>query len=119
MGFMAYFNGNSDPHEVACKDPDSIGSILREWGYVTDDELEKAVKIQKSQQQLGQILIDLTDGRLTNEQVEEAFMEQKIRRRKASHREITAFNSRKKRRLVSGIQTEFATICTKLDEVAT
>ena len=114
MGFMTYFNGAKDsrgivedPHSAAKKDPHSIGNILKEWGYVTDEELEQAVKIQKSQQALGQILIDVTDGRLTNEQVEDAFMEQKIRRNKASHKEVMAFNSKKKKRLALGIREGF------------
>ena len=114
MGLMAYFNGPKDPHEEGKIDPHSIGNILKEWGYVTHEELERAVQVQKSQQALGQILISVTQGRLTNDQVEEAFMAQKIRRKKASHKEIMAFNARKKKKLVSQISSSFDTIVTTL-----
>lgn len=119
MRLLALFNGHKDPRKTDREDPNSIGSILKEWGYVTEDELEKAVKVQKSERTFSQILIEVTDGRLTDEQVGEAFMEQKIRKGKATRREISVFNSKKKRRLVQQIQEGFDNITTVADAIGT
>ncbi len=114
MGLRAWFNGDKDTHEYAKEDGTSLGNILLEWGYITEEELETAV--QKSQSLLGSILQEVTEGRLTNIQLEEALMEQKIRRKKASRSEERAFFAKKKSRLVDDINQSFSSMATKLEE---
>ena len=118
MNLRAFFNGSSrDPHEEAQDDETSFGNILLQKGYITQEELGEAVVIQKSQAKLGEILKEVTEGRLTDDHIEEALMEQKIQRKKASHKEIRAFHSEKKQKLAHGITGSFTDIVAKLEEV--
>ena len=118
MNLRALFNSaEEDPHTSAMDDPSSLGNILLRKEYITADELQEAIEVQKSQVRLGEILQEVTGGRLTNEQVEEALMEQKIDRKQASNKEMRVFHHKKKQRLVKTINDGFDAITAKLEEV--
>lgn len=90
-----------DRFSVAGEDDTSIGNILVELGFVTDDQLKEAVEIQRRANPLGKILVEM--GAITDEQLDEALMQQRIKRGEASNREQTLFHRRKKTRLVGEI----------------
>lgn len=124
MGLFAFFtgvhtedgDGERDKQETkfiqAQKDETSLGNILLEFGYVTPEILEQAIKIQKSQSLLGSILVNMKPeaGGITEEQLEEALLEQKIRRRKAKPLEVIRSNSRRHRRLVDEVQDRLTSL---------
>lgn len=125
MGLLAFFtggnlsNGNGrgtekveDKYTQAQEDPNSLGNILIELGYVTPDTLERAIKIQKSQSLLGRILVNMKpeEGGITEEQLQEALLEQKIRRRKAKPLEVIKANSEKHTRLVKEVNDQLTSL---------
>lgn len=106
-----------DQFEKASRDGTSLGNILLELGYVTEEDLEEAIRIQKSQSMLGSILVDQMKA-ITMSQLEEALLEQKIRRNKANLREITKFQAVKQNQLVTEVAEGFRNLATKFDQVS-
>lgn len=102
-----------DQYEAAAEDKNSLGNILLDLGYISSDDLEKAIRIQRSQMKLGQILVRELEV-LTEEQLEEALVEQRIRQGKARHRETAAHYSQKKKQLVRQIETGLDKLATTL-----
>ena len=122
MGLLAFFTGGEtgsggegepqDKYVQAQEDPNSLGNILIEFGYVTPDVLEKAIKIQKSQSLLGRILVNMKpeEGGITEEQLEEALLEQKVRRRKARPLDVIRSNSKRHSRLVEEVDEQLTSL---------
>jgi hypothetical protein len=120
MGLIAFFS-NPEPgpekeqeekFAQAQKDDTSLGNILLEKGYVSEDALERAIRIQKSQSLLGRILVNMgpDSGGITEEQLEEALLEQKIRRKKAKASEVIKANSKRHDRLVEEVQDQLTSL---------
>jgi len=121
MGLLAFFHGGGDEegnsgekYDRAKEDETSLGNILLEKGYVTQVELEEAIKIQKSQSLLGRILVNM--GVITEEQLEEVLLEQKIRRKEARAQDLIKSNSKKHERLVKEVQGQLSSLASKYAE---
>lgn len=117
MGLFAFFNGGSgekkdkrdeDRCVKAQEDETSLGNILLGLGYISEEALEVAIKIQKSQTMLGRILVKMgpKKGGITEEQLEEALLEQKVRRKKARVQDVIRSNSKRHRRLVGEVRSQ-------------
>ena len=59
-------------------DSNSIGSLAIELGYITQEELTAAVRVQQQRLPLGRILVEM--GKLTEKQLEDLVFELGIRR---------------------------------------
>jgi hypothetical protein len=116
MGLRAFFNGDGDKKEdkyvKAQEDETSLGNILLGLGYVSEKALEVAIKIQKSQMMLGRILVNMgpEQGGITEEQLEEALLEQKVLRKKARAREVIKSNAKRHRRLVGEVRNQLSSL---------
>lgn len=64
--------------EKARSNPLSIGNLAVELGYCTPTDIEEALKVQRERLKLGQILVDL--GKLTEDQLADLVIEQRIRK---------------------------------------
>lgn len=91
----------SDRFEAAQEDETSIGNILVDMGYVTSDQLNQAIEVQKMQAPVGEILVRM--GAITREQLEEALMIQKVNRGEASTREEAQLYRTQKKRLMGEV----------------
>ena len=86
-------------YEIAAADETSLGNILVKLGFITQEDLAKAVGIQKSKTPfIGEILVDLKMIRV--DQLEFALMQQKISRGKASRKEEIEFYDRHSRQVI-------------------
>lgn len=118
MGLFALFNVGTEQDEELNKyskaedDQTSLGNILLEKGFVTEKVLGEAIKIQKSQSLLGRILVGMGPDRggITEGQLREALLEQKILRKKARAREVIEANSKKHGQLVDEVQNQLLCI---------
>lgn len=59
-------------------DPNSIGNMAVEKGYITSSDLDAAVRIQQERLPLGRILVDM--GKITDDELSDLLFEQKVRR---------------------------------------
>lgn len=59
-------------------DPNSIGNLAVERGFITKTDLSGAVAVQQRRLPLGEILVEM--GKLTKIQLEELLFEQRVRR---------------------------------------
>jgi len=117
MGMLDLFNGGggeNTKYTEAREDETSLGNILLEKGYVTEEVLEEAIKIQKSQSLLGRILINM--GVITEDQLEEVLLEQKIRRKQARDQDLIKSNSKRHGRLVKEVQVQLNSLANKYAE---
>jgi len=103
-----------DVAKMAKNDPSSLGNILLEKDKISEEELSKAVDHQTSQRLLGEILKEVTSGRLTDDDIHDACMEQKIRRNQCSFKEESDYYRRRKKKLTDDINDSFTAIETKL-----
>lgn len=103
FGFLNLSGPEKDPYKKAAEDQTSIGRILIEFEYITPEDLEVAIRVQKSKAPLGRILVDDMKV-ITEDQLEEALLEQKIRRKKASLKEMSRFHSKRNGRMVSEVR---------------
>jgi hypothetical protein len=119
MGLITFLNGGGneenqpgDKYERAKEDETSLGNVLLDLGYVTQEALEEAIKIQKSQSLLGRILVEMGPrrGGITEEQLKDALLEQKVRRRKARAAEVIKSNSKRHQRLVGEVQEHLSSL---------
>jgi hypothetical protein len=106
-----------DPYERADKDRTALGAILVELGHMSRDELEKAIAVQKTQIPLGRILVDELKV-ITEDQLEEALLEQKIRRKTAKLKDISKFHGERNRRLVDDLKEQLHCMVEKRNAVA-
>ena len=95
------FSCDTDPFEIAHKDKTSLGNILIAMGFITSDQLEKAIAIQLQKVALGEILVQAET--ITRKQLAEALMQQRIDRGEASVREELTYYRRRKHSLVTEI----------------
>lgn len=122
---MVIFSQQVPPGDYvrAAEDETSIGNILIELGHVTQGQLSEAVEVQRSRvPELGGVLIEL--GFINPEQLDEALLRQRILRGKASKKEITEYERRKRKRasalfIESANQTREVAANLKLAIVAT
>ncbi len=113
MFFNKLFNrSNEVPADI---DPNSIGNMAIEKGWVTRAVLSEALRMQKKLLgedtgpiehsrwlQIGHILVDA--GYITDEQRDELVMEQRIRKgEKISYEEMRCYEKRKLRRRINGV----------------
>ena len=96
-------------------DPNSIGNMAIEKGWITRDVLSEALRMQRKLLaqdtgpversrwlQIGHILVDA--GYITDEQRDELVMEQRIRKgEKISYEEMRCYEKRKLRRRINGV----------------
>jgi len=88
------------------EDPNSIGNLAIELGYITLAELREAVQIQQQRLPLGKILIGM--GKLTEDQLKDLLLEQAVRRGEITDREAIRRHQRSKmRHKMSQIKTGF------------
>jgi hypothetical protein len=92
---------NKDRFSVAQEDETSLGNILVEMGYVTIEQLQNAVEIQKMQAPIGEILVRMEI--ITREQLEEALMIQKVNRGEATTREESQLYRTQRKRLMGEV----------------
>jgi len=98
-------NGKNDRYVLAEQDENSLGNILVEMGFVTQAQLDEAVRIQKQKApKIGEILVEMKI--LTEQQLEEAILYQRVRRGEASVAEETKFHGKRKRRLLKEVTSE-------------
>jgi len=77
-------NGHAkDPY----RDPTSIGNLAILKGYATPEQVATALKKQEERLPIGKILVE--QGVLTDVQLDELLIEQKIKRRKLNTREAS------------------------------
>ena len=120
MGLFAFFSkgGSSDglksesKYKQAQEDETSLGNILLEMELVTEQDLEEAIKIQRSQLMLGGILVRM--GVITAAQLEEALLVQRVRRNRARSRDVIAANSIKQKKLVEEVKQGFVDLNQKM-----
>jgi len=115
MGLFGFFfsaesdvGEQRDKYDKARKDETSLGNVLLGLGYISEETLEVAIKIQKSQSMLGRILISMDE--ITEQQLKDALLEQKILRKKARAQEVIKSNVRQHRRLVSEVQERLSSL---------
>lgn len=97
----------SDPFEEAKHDPYSLGNLALKRGYITEEDLEAALSIQRERLQLGQLLVELK--KLTPEQLEELLLEQKILRGEIKDQSVLIqFERRKKKSRLVAMKEKFA-----------
>lgn len=97
----------SDPFAEAEQDPNSLGNIALERGYITEEDLEAALNIQKERLQLGQLLVEMK--KITEDQLEELLLEQKIRRGEIKDQAVLIqFERRKKKSRLVAMREKFA-----------
>jgi len=117
MGLFGFFfsaggddsNGEQkDKYAKAQKDETSLGNVLLDLGYVSEETLEVAIKIQKSQSMLGRILVNMDE--ITEEQLKDALLEQKILRKTARAQEVIKSNTRRHSRLVEEVQSRLMSL---------
>jgi hypothetical protein len=101
------FGSPTDPFSRAAADPSSIGNLAIEQGLITQDELEKALEVQRQKiPKLGEIMIEI--GMVTEEQRDELLFEQRRRRgQKISTEELLGFERRKMRHRLEGLKAGF------------
>lgn len=96
-----------DPFVEAERDPYSLGNLALERGYITKDDLEAALKIQKERLQIGQLLVEMK--KLTEDQLEELLLEQKILRGEVKDKNVLIqFERRKKKGRLIAMRQKFA-----------
>lgn len=92
--------------EQAQSDPNSIGNLAIEMGWCTLNDITEALAVQRKRLRLDQILVDL--GKLTEEQRDDLWIEQRIRRgKKVSAEELRKHERRKFHRRVSAVTERF------------
>jgi hypothetical protein len=96
-----------DPPEEARLDPHSFGNLALERGYITEADLEEALRVQKDQPKLEDILVEM--GMLTPGQREELLVEQRIliAGKMSADEEIELCRLKKRNRILA-IKAEFA-----------
>ena len=97
-------NGNADvPPE---SNPNSIGHMAIEKGYITTDDLAEALKVQRQRMRLGTILVDM--GKLSEEQLGDLLLEQRIRTgEKVSHEELHRHERKKLHQRIGAVTGAF------------
>lgn len=111
--FRPFSRGNgkipahSDPFEEAKLDPYSLGNLALERGYITEDDLEAALKVQRERLQLGQLLVEMK--KITQDQLDELLLEQKILRGEIKDQNVLIqFERRKKKSRLVAMREKFA-----------
>lgn len=101
------FGGPTDPFSRAAADPSSFGNLAIARGWVTPEDLEHALEIQRQQvPKLGQIMVD--SGMLSDEQRDELVFDQMRRRgQKIPTDDLREFERRKLRRRLEGLKAGF------------
>lgn len=88
------------------ENPDSIGNLAIEKGYITTDDLAEALRVQRERMKLGQILVDL--GKLSEEQLDCLLLEQRLRKgEKVSHDDLRRHERKKLHRRIGGVTGAF------------
>ncbi len=93
--------------------PDSIGNLAIEKGYITTDDLAEALKVQRERMQLGQILLEMyreSKGKrgLSEEQLECLLLEQRLRKgEKISHDDLRRHERKKLHRRIGAVTGTF------------
>ena len=101
--FLGFLIGKGkDQHLIARDDMTSIGNILVDLGYITPEQLEEAITIQKSQKMLGEVLVEEMEA-ITPDQLDEALLEQQLRRKKIKRSEVLKLHDKKRRRLITKV----------------
>lgn len=102
----AYKIGGNDPFIKAAKDSTSIGNLAVAKGWISKEDLEKALLVQREKLRLGEIFVDLK--LLTEEQRDELLFEQRRRRGyKIPIEELRAFEREKLQRRLEGLKAGF------------
>lgn len=95
-------NGKGERFESAQVDDTSIGNILVKMEFITAEQLDRAVEIQRQQApHIGEILIQM--GALTEEKLESALLKQKLDRGVASPREESEFYRLHRRQVITEV----------------
>ena len=91
------------------EDPNSIGNLAVEKGFITQEDLTRAVTIQKERLPLGEILIDM--GKLSRDQLEELLFEQDVRKGNVKDRKkILQFEKKKRHLRIQKMKDGFADV---------
>lgn len=98
-------------------DKTSLGNILVDMGYITSEQLEEAIKIQKSQKLLGEVLVDEMKA-ITSDQLDEALFEQQLRRKKIRRDEILKLHAKRRRRLLIRVDESAKRLSEASEQVA-
>jgi hypothetical protein len=112
FGFPHRGNDNTpvmdqDPFEDAKNDPHSMGNLAIEKGYITEEDLREALKVQKERLKLGDILVEM--GKLTFSQRDELLMEQSILRGEVSDKKILLkYETTRKRNRLEQMKQKFS-----------
>lgn len=86
------------------EDPDSFGNLAVEKGYITHDDLQEALSVQR--EPIGEVLVRL--GKLTEEQLECLLLEQRVRKgEKISADEMRQHERKKLRRRIGAVTNVF------------
>ena len=97
MGLFKRQRATDEDFERAGADETSLGNILVELGFISKEQLQEAIAVQRTRvPEIGGILVEL--GFITQEQLEEALLKQRILRGKAKPREVTDFERAKRKR---------------------
>jgi len=107
MQFKLRRSTPTDPFSRAAEDPSSFGNLAISHGWVTQEDLERALEVQRAQiPKLGQIMIEI--GLLSEEQRDELLIEQRqARGQKIPTEELLVFERRKMRRRLEGLKDGF------------
>jgi len=101
--------------EEAMEDPLSIGNLAVTNNIITQEDLTEAVNVQRKRLRIGQILIDM--GKLSEPQLEELLLEQKIKRGEIDDSEaIIQFEQSRRRKRLKAMQKSFAEAGTQAKE---
>lgn len=97
----------TDPFARAAADPSSFGNLAISRGWISPEDLEQALEVQRQQvPKLGQIMIDI--GMLSEEQRDELLLEQRrARGQKIPTEELLTHERRKMRRRLEGLKAGF------------
>jgi len=106
-----------DPFKAAQEDDTSLGNILIEKGFITLEQLNEALEIQRSQKKLGEVLVEDMMV-ITGDQLDEVLVEQQLRRREISRAEFLDLCSKKRRRLMTKIDDHAKALESTSEEVA-
>lgn len=102
------FRGSpTDPFSRAAADPYSFGNLAISRGWVTPEDLERALEVQRQKvPKIGEIMIEI--GMLSEEQRDDLLIEQRQSRgQKITTEELLTFERRKMRRRLEGLKAGF------------
>jgi ASC-1-like (ASCH) protein len=97
------------------RDPWSIGNLALKRGYITQDDLSEAVRIQKERLPLGEILMEM--GKLTKDQLDELLFEQKVLRGEISKGDQIKFERKKLKHQLEALTSNFKEVRSQAQEM--